>query len=185
MSGAINIVITNNFALKTDSQDSDGLAEQPADTSDKDSPASNDSGTEELINDDFSFSGVIVVDTVDGVEESSAEETNEAGNTESGEELWGIIKLSTVGNVGSDNISESTDHTDNKRGPVEDVGVNTSSNTNHTSNHGSGNGSRVFSDGSSSCEEVNEDEGDETSTRSSEDSTRSGDFSISVEVTVL
>jgi len=185
MSGTINVVITNNFALKANSQHSEELKESEANQRDKDSPETNNGSTEELINDDFTFSGIIVEDTVESIEESSTEETDEAGGTESGEEISGIIDLSTVHNVGSDDISSSTNHTNDERFPSVDIGVDTSGNADHTSNGGSGNGSSIFSDGSSSGEKINKDDGDETSTRSSEDSTSSGNFSINIKEGVL
>jgi len=185
MSGTINIVITDNFALETNSQDSKELKETEADESNKESPETDDGSTEHLINDDFTFSGVIIEDTVDGVEESSTEETNEAGGSKDSKELGGIIDLGTVFDVGSDNISGSTDHTNNKGSPVVNIGVDTSSNADHTSDHSLGNSGGIFSDGSSSGKDVNKDHGNETSTGGSEDSTRGSNFSISVEETVL
>jgi len=185
MSGTIDIIITDNFALEANSQDSKESEETEADEGNKDSPESNNTSTEELIDDDFTFSGVIVVDTVDGVEESSSEETNEAGGGKDSKELSGIIDLRTVFDVSSDDINKSTNHTNNEGSPVVDIGVDTSSNADHTSNHSLGNSGGIFSDGSSSGKGVDKDHGNKTSTGGSEDSTRGSDFSISVEEAVL
>lgn len=168
VSGTIDVVITNDFTLEADSEDTGHVGNPECDKTDNEGPSEHDTPTEDLPDDDFTFSSVLVEDTGDDVDEGSDDEASETWSEEDREEFSWVIEVASVDAVSHNEVREGSAKTSNESSPWS-VYIRGSADTDHTSNESSGDGDGVLSNGSSSDEEGQEDQSEETTSHTGKD----------------